>query len=291
MAVPLKAWQRAVVTIGFVVCFVVSCVVVACAPAESATKSGSASEVPEGIDELADGKLEVIVFPMVDEPFVAPNLAAGVLAMRGGVDRFMGIDIDIMAAFAADLGVDVEFVRLESPGFGDLIPALVAGEGDMIASALTINDERDKIIDFSRSYFTVSIVIVTRTGAGIEGPADLAGKIGVGVAGGLPFEAVKAAGFEGELIEAEFQTGAYADVSDGYADFAIMESGSARSGIASRPGLEIAFAFPQQDHYGFAAREGSPLVELINPFLDELESSGELERILVKHLGPDPLQR
>lgn len=243
------------------------------------------------IEELADGKLEVIVFPMVDEPFVAPNLDAGILPMRGGPDRFVGIDVDIMVAFAEHLGVEVEFVRLETPGFGDLIPALADGLGDTIASSLTINAERDEIVDFSRPYFEVSVVVVTRKDASIESVADLEGKIGVGVRGGLPTATLRDAGFTGEFREAEFGTGAYADVSDGEADFAVMESASARAGIMARPGLEVAFALPGRDSYGFAVREGSRLVERLDPFLDELEASGELERILTKYLGPDPAAR
>lgn len=259
----------------------------ACAPRTEPQPDGEGGA--NVIEELADGKLDVIVFPMVDEPFVAPNLESGVLPKRGGTEHFQGIDVDIMAAFAGHLGVDVDFVRLDSPGFGDLIPALVAGKGDMIASALTINDDREAIVDFSPPYFSVSIVIITRADSEIASLADLEGKVGVGVRGGLPSETLLAAGFTGELNESEFGTGAYADVSDGIADFAILESASARAGMTSRPGLKIAFAFPDRDEYGFAAREGSRLIKSIGPFLETLESSGELERIITRHLGPDPL--
>ncbi len=260
--------------------------------ASTACGSPEAEDPPApyaSIPELTDGVLDVIVFPMVDEPFVAPNLEAGVLPMRGGVDRFMGIDVDVMAAFAEHLGVEVSFLRLASPGFGDLIPALIDGQGDMIASALTITEERDQIIDFSNPYFTVSTVIVTRKDSDIAQISDLNGKIGVGARGGLPVALLASHDVDVELIEAEFQTGAYADVSDGKADFAIMESASARSGLAARPGLKIAFAFPERDVYGFAAREGSGLIAMVNEFLESFGADQGVERIITHHLGPEPL--
>ncbi|MEM7350252.1 MAG: transporter substrate-binding domain-containing protein, partial [Acidobacteriota bacterium] len=187
--------------------------------------SEASSELPA---ELNDGKLSVIVFPVYDEPFIAPNLAAGLLPERGGAEHFQGIDIDLMVGFAESLGTEVEFLRLNEPGFGALLPALVEGQADMVASALTITAERDEVVDFSRPYFEVSTVVVARRDSGIRSIEDLEGKTAVGVKGSRPFAMLEGQGVRVETLEADFQTSAYAAVVEGEADFAMMESASAR---------------------------------------------------------------
>ncbi len=248
----------------------------------STTAEAAAPAPPE---EVADGLLTVIVFPVVDEPFIAPNLEAGPFPVRGSAKHFSGIDIDVMVAFAAASGFDVEFMRLEDPGFGALLPALMAGKGDMVASAMTITPERAKQVDFSRPYFDIATVVVARSGSGIESIDDLQGKVGVGVRGSRPILLLREHGVTSEIQEADFQTGAYAEVSDGNVDFAVMESASARFAVASRPNLEIAVTFPETEHYGFAMAKGSRLKPLLDSFLEQFEASGELDQIISKHLG------
>lgn len=257
-------------------------------PETTSAESSTAPVANEAPAELADGLLTVIVFPVVDEPFIAPNLAAGPFPTRGSAKHFSGIDIDIMVAFAGASGFEVEFMRLDEPGFGALLPALVAGEGDMVASALTITEERQTIVDFSRPYFTVSTVVVARTGSGIREIADLEGRVGVGVRGSRPIARLRHHGISSEIQEADFQTGAYAEVSDGNVDFAVMESASARFSVANRNNLEITVTFPEREHYGFAMAKDSRLKPLLDQFLEEIEANGELERIVTHHLGPSP---
>ena len=257
-------------------------VVASCAPP---AQPGDQKEAPELSAEIADGLLSVIIFPVLDEPFIAPNMDAGALPWRGSAAHFQGVDIDLMVGFAKELGVEVEFVRLNEPGFESLLPALAAGRGDAVASAVTITDERDLIVDFSRPYFEISIVVVTRTGSALRSIADLAGKTGVGVNGSRPITVLRGLGFTGEMVEADFQTGAYAEVVDGTADFAIMESASAVSAVRGNPELEIAFSLPIRESYGVAVAEGSALRSSLDAYLARIEADGTLTSILDRHLG------
>ncbi|KAF0208980.1 MAG: transporter substrate-binding domain-containing protein [Actinomycetota bacterium] len=62
----------------------------------------------------------------------------------------VGFDVDLMAAIAAKLGLTSEF---KSYKFDALITGVQAGsEFDMVASAMTITDERKQSIDFSDPY-------------------------------------------------------------------------------------------------------------------------------------------
>jgi len=65
-------------------------------------------------------------------------------------DEIVGFDVDLMNAIGEKLGVDVEF---KSYKFDALITGVQAGtEFDMVASAMTITDERKQSVDFSDPY-------------------------------------------------------------------------------------------------------------------------------------------
>lgn len=88
-----------------------------------------------------------------------------------------GFDIDLISEVAKRLGFKPEFVDMKFTG---LIPSLQAKKIDVIASTVTITDERKKIVDFSDPYYKSGITISVKKGSSIKTPADLVGKkIGV----------------------------------------------------------------------------------------------------------------
>lgn len=266
-----------------------SLIAASCAPGP---KVASTPETPPdagepGVAELADGVLSVLVFPVLDQPFMAPNLEGGVLPERGGTRHFQGIDADLMASFAAAHGVEVEFVRLNEPGFDRLIPALVEGHGDIVASGISITEARERLVDFSRPYFSVETVIVARRGARLRQLAQLEGKSGVAVAGSRPIDILRQVGFEGPIRGVDFPTDAYAEVADGSADFAALESASAEMVVRQRAELEIAMSLPVTEGYGFGVADGSALRPLLDRFIEGLTANGELDTILARHLDPE----
>lgn len=79
-------------------------------------------------------------------------------AMRDKDGEYSGFEIDVARRLAADMGVEVSFLRYD---FGALIRALEAGEIDLIAAGLTISPERALHVNFSRPYATGGIGIAT----------------------------------------------------------------------------------------------------------------------------------
>ena len=63
--------------------------------------------------------------------------------------------------------------------FDRLLPDLLAGKGDVAASLLTVTEERQAIVDFSRPYLKdVASVVVSRTGSPpVNSTRDLAGRV------------------------------------------------------------------------------------------------------------------
>lgn len=121
-----------------------------------------------GVPELEDGVLTA-----------GSDIAyAPIEFFEAGSDVPVGVDIDIGEALAAELGVTVEWLDL---GFDPLIPAIEAGQIDIILSAMTATEEREQRIDFIR-YFTAGTGILVRAGnpQGIASVDDLCG-LGVAV--------------------------------------------------------------------------------------------------------------
>jgi len=70
-----------------------------------------------------------------------------------------GFDVDVAQLIAEDLGVTLNMVHLD---FGNLISACSAGTIDMIAAAMTYNEERAASLAASVTYISVSQVVIVK---------------------------------------------------------------------------------------------------------------------------------
>jgi polar amino acid transport system substrate-binding protein len=81
-------------------------------------------------------------------------------AMRDAEGELTGFEIDVANKVAADMRVRAQIVVYE---FDELIPALEAGEIDIIAAGLAIKSERALRVNFSRPYAASGIALATNT--------------------------------------------------------------------------------------------------------------------------------
>jgi ABC-type amino acid transport substrate-binding protein len=89
-----------------------------------------------------------------------------------GVPR--GRDVEMMHAVAHLLHKRLEWDRRP---FDQLLPALQAGEVDVVCATLGITPEREELVAFTRPYFETEIAVVVRAGAGEpDSLAALAGR-------------------------------------------------------------------------------------------------------------------
>jgi arginine/lysine/histidine transporter system substrate-binding protein len=227
----------------------------------------------------ARGKLVMLCFPHQENPFIRVDVAAG-------LDHYQGIDYEIMQGLAGRLGVALE-VRPVKPAFSALVPALLAGDGDVIASSFSVTPERRQKVDFSSPYYKVHTVVVVRKGSGIKTAADLAGKTGSTVAGSSLEERIKQLR-AGRIHHVEFTRWNYDAVSEKEADFTVLDESSTWRLLPLYPDLEVAFALPGADEYAYAVAPGSDLREAIDAYLEELRRSGRLDEIVYKHVGKRP---
>ena len=77
----------------------------------------------------------------------------------------IGFDIDLIKKVLTEQGYTVE---VQDIGFDSLIPALQQGKIDVIAAAMTIDDERKQQVDFSIPYYDSNQTVLVKVGAGVN---------------------------------------------------------------------------------------------------------------------------
>ena len=201
-------------------------------------------------DVKAHGKLVMLCFPHQESDFIR-------IKVETGLDHYDGIDFEIMDGFAKSLGVTLE-VHAVKPDFGALLPALLAGEGDVIASEFSVTTEREKQVSFSTPYFGSHNVVVVSGKSTVHAAADLAGKKASTIAGSSNLELTKTLK-PGVIAFANFTRWSFDAVSEGKADFTVQDEPSVWHLLKHYPDLKVAFALPGVEYYGYAVQRGSDL--------------------------------
>jgi ABC-type amino acid transport substrate-binding protein len=229
---------------------------------------GSAATVA---DVKQRGRLVVLTFPHPLSSFMKIN--------GGG---YVGVDYDLMRSFASRMKVQLDIRPVEK--FEDLIPALRAGNGDVIASSFSITPPRRELVDFSASYFPVVVFAMARKGSAITGSASLAGKTGCVVAGSSQEERMdRLAQVRKHYVQSSGEC--WSAVAKGTADFTLLDSTAVLAHMAEYPDVVRVFDLPDPENYGFAVVQGSDLRAELDSFIAEARKSGFLYQVVKRHFG------
>jgi polar amino acid transport system substrate-binding protein len=198
-----------------------------------------------------------------------------------------GFDYDVVSAMGDQLGVEVEFVTTP---FDSIIPALAAGNCDMIASAMTITEEREEQVNFTEPYFDAdqSLLVLTENEETYATLEDLAGKtIGVQVeTTGATYAAENTP--EGATIK-EFQTGdeMFPALISGDIDAALQDLPvNAYRATTDPEQFVVTETFPTGEQYGFAvAKESTDLLAALNAALAASKEDGTYDAAYTTWFG------
>jgi polar amino acid transport system substrate-binding protein len=151
-------------------------------PTATPARTGTPAGTPEaGVPELQDGVLQV-----------GSDIAyAPIEYFEEGTTTPLGLDIDLGNALAEELGVRTEFINT---GFDGIIGALNVSRFDVIMSAMTIDEDRSKQIDFV-PYLSAGTDILVPKGnpKNIGGIEDLSGLNAAAELGTVQVKQLKAA--------------------------------------------------------------------------------------------------
>ncbi len=93
---------------------------------------------------------------------------------RGGTVQ--GFDVDMARYLARSLCEDERSLELVAVTSGNRIPFLYSGWIDIIVAAMTITDERRRVLEFSEPYFSAGSLLLVPKESPIQSLVDLKGK-------------------------------------------------------------------------------------------------------------------
>jgi|Deesub1362B_J571_1020462.scaffolds.fasta_scaffold00072_88 polar amino acid transport system substrate-binding protein len=203
-------------------------------------------------------------------------------------NEFEGFDVDLMKEVAKRIGLEVKFVNVAWEG---IIPGLVAHKYDVIASAMTITEERKKQIDFSDPYFEAwQVIVVRKDDDRISKAEDLAGKIvgvQIGTTGQFVAEDLVKEGINFEIKTYDTTPDALLDLKNGNIDACIIDNGVAEKALKNNPDTyKIVGGKLSYEEYGIAVAKDNPeLLKAINQALKEIKEDGTYDKIYQKWFG------
>ena len=251
-------------------------------PAETQAPAAAATEAPAAAATeapAASGKKWVIASDTVFKPFEYTD-ASG---------NFVGIDVDIVEAVAADQGFDYE---IKSLGWDAAIAACQAGQADgMIAGASITEERKANGWLFSDGYYTATQSMTVAADSDITGFDGLKGKdvaVKTGTQGAAYAESLKDEyGFN--LVYFEDSPTMYQAVLGGqcvacFEDTPIMQATIKDNGLALKCLEDTANA---GGDYGFAIfnADNQELLDMFNKGLANIKANGTYDQILAKYLG------
>jgi polar amino acid transport system substrate-binding protein len=205
--------------------------------------------------------------------------------------EIVGLTMDVVTAAAKKAGIEVKFVNTPWEG---IFNSLQQGDRDMLASSITITDERKQTMDFTDPYFDAYQLIAVKANSKVAKFDDLK-KLKVGVQTGTTGDEVvtKQQGKNSTNIKRFESTPlALKELEAGGVDAVVADNGVVINYVANNAGAKFktvadkAFA-PEQ--YGFAVKKGNAeLLTMLNKGLADIKADGTYDKIYTQYFGAPP---
>lgn len=238
---------------------------------EAAEDTQAEAEAPAEFETAQEGKLVMVT----NAEFPPYEYHEG--------DEIVGIDAEIAAAIADELGLELV---IEDIAFDSIIPELVSGKADFAMAGMTVTEERKESVDFSNTYAQASQKVIVQEDSEIATPEDLTGKIvGVqlGTTGDLYVTDLEAEGTTVERFSKGFE--AVQALSQGKIDAVVIDEQPAQVFVSQTDGLKILDDSFTDEEYAAAVKKGNTaLLNAINDALADLDEAGELDAIVAKYI-------
>lgn len=254
---------------------------VACGKKETPAPAPAAAPAPVAAPAPAPAKVYTVGTDAAYAPFEKMSAS----------NEVEGLTVDLLKAAAAKGGFEVKFVNTPWEG---IFKTLDGGERDIVASSVTITDERKQTMDFSKPYFDAVQLIAVKEDSKVAKFEDLK-KLKVGVQTGTTGDEVvqKLLGKTSANIKRFESTPlALQELAADGVSAVVADNGVVQHYIANNPSAKFksmgdaSFA-PEQ--YGFAVKKGNAeLLTKLNAGIDAIKADGSYDTIMAKYFGAKP---
>lgn len=243
----------------------------------AASVSFGASDLPE---IQKGGNLRVLAVPFEGMPeFMVAN-------------RF---DLELIEGFARLHRLEMELVTV--PTYADLIPALNAGKGDVIACGLTVTEARRALVNFSVETFPSRMIVVTRKPHRVINTREELRTEKAGTEKGTSWaQATIDAGVPAKNIDDSIaMQDLPAALKSGRITAAVFEVHAAIPAARSDPELQLGTFLGGSGSLAWAVRKSdAALLTALNEYLQAARRTPTWHKLVVKYFGesaPDVLKR
>lgn len=244
------------------------------APVSEAPESEApASEAPEG-----DGTFTTIVEGKLT---MSTNAQFPPYEMTTDDGGFEGIDVEIATAIAEKLGLELDILDMD---FDSALLAVQQGKSDIVMAGVTVNEDRQLVMDFTDSYATGVQVIIVKEGSDVT--IDNMGEGLIGTQRGTTGNIYCTDDYGEEHVMA-YDDGftAVQALMNGQVDCVVIDNAPAQEFVKNNAGLTILDTEYANEDYAIGLNKGNTaLLDAINAALNELISDGTVQTIIDKYI-------
>ena len=230
---------------------------------EAPASEAPASEAPEG-----DGTLTTIVEGKLT---MSTNAQFPPYEMTTDDGGFEGIDVEIATAIAEKLGLELDILVQQ-------------GKSDIVMAGVTVNEDRQLVMDFTDSYATGVQVIIVKEGSDVT--IDNMGEGLIGTQRGTTGNIYCTDDYGEEHVMA-YDDGftAVQALMNGQVDCVVIDNAPAQEFVKNNAGLTILDTEYANEDYAIGLNKGNTaLLDAINTALNELISDGTVQTIIDKYI-------
>ena len=194
---------------------------------------------------------------------------------------FAGIDIEIAEAIAKKLGLELV---IDDMDFNAALLAVQQGKSDMVMAGVTVDPDRQKVMDFSNSYATGVQVIIVKEDSNVT--ADTLGDFMIGTQKGTTSDIYCSDDFGAEHVTTyDSSITAVQALINGQVDCVVVDNAPAQELVKANPGLKILETEYITENYAIGFNKGNTqLQEAVNKALAELTADGTIQKIIDKYI-------
>lgn len=197
-------------------------------------------------------------------------------------DKIVGIDAEVAALIAEELGMELEIQDMD---FNGIIGAVESGVIDMGMAVMTVREDRLEHVDFSNTYAKGVQVVIVKENSDITDIDKLAGKK-IGVQEATTGDAYATEDYGEENVK-RYTNGAaaVAALQNGTVDAVIIDNEPAKAFVEANEGLKILETEYANEDYAIAVAKGNTeLLEKINAALEKLTADGSIDEIVSRYI-------
>lgn len=247
----------------------------------SNNSSASQSDASSSGDTSSTGELTTI---QEGKLIMSTNAAFPPYEMTDDNGNVVGIDADIAAAIAEKLGLELV---IDDMDFDAALLAVQQGKSDMVMAGVSVDPEREAVMDFSTSYATGVQVVIVKEGSDVT--LDNLGEQLIGTQRGTTGEIYCTDDYGADHVAA-YDNGisAVQALMNDQVDCVVIDQAPALEFVAANPGLTILETEYANEDYAIGVNKGNTaLLDAINNALAELTADGTIQSILDSYISAE----